>query len=63
MALVWSNKKANQWNIRYSSLQMSTNYLHYSQGFTLAIAIKAYSFFLFQDSAYRATLITAQDKT
>lgn len=51
--------------IHYSPLQMSKKKknLHYSQGLTLALMIKQSLFFLFQDSAYKTSLIIAKDKT
>lgn len=52
--------------IHYSPLQLSKKKkknLHYSQGLTLALMIKQSLFFLFQDSAYKTSLITAKDKT
>lgn len=68
MALVQSNRKLkngtgiNHTLFSTSNVQKKKN-LHYSQGLTLALMIKQSLFFLFQDSAYKTSLIIAKDKT
>lgn len=69
MAFVQSNRKLkngtgiNHTLFSTSTVQKKKKNLHYSQGLTLALMIKQSLFFLFQDSAYKTSLITAKDKT